>query len=140
MYLEPCQHLRWNIFSIILNSFYLLTNFAEKLHREAGTRGVLRKGILKNFAKFKGKYFSFNKVAGLKTATLLIKWLWRRCFPVNFAKLLRTYFLQITSGGCFFLPKMLEKVPYKHLHIVCQSSATYTSNYCSMHREQLNKY
>ena len=30
-----------NIFSIILNSFYLLTIFAEKLHREAATRGVL---------------------------------------------------------------------------------------------------
>ena len=140
MYLEPCQHLRWNIFSIILNSFYLLTIFAEKLHPEAATRGVLRKGVLKYFAKFKGKYFSYNKVAGLKTATLLIKWLWHRCFPMNFAKLLRTSFLQNTSGGCFFIPRMLEKVPYKPLHIVCQGSATYSSNYWSMQIEQLNKY
>ena len=28
--------------------------------------------------------------------------LWRRCFPVNFAKFLRTLFLQNTSGGCFW--------------------------------------
>ena len=27
--------------------------------------------------------------------------LWHRCFPVNFAKFLRTFFLQNTSGGCF---------------------------------------
>ena len=40
----------------------------------------------------------FNKVAGLRPATLLKKRLWHRCFPVNFAKFLRTPFLQNTSG------------------------------------------
>ena len=35
----------------------------------------------------------FNKVAGLRPATLLKKRLWHRCFPVNFAKFLRTPFL-----------------------------------------------
>ena len=35
----------------------------------------------------------FNKVAGLRPATLLKKRLWHRCFPVNFAKFLRTIFL-----------------------------------------------
>ena len=43
-------------------------------------------GVLKNFAKFTGKHLSqslfFNKVAG-----------WHTCFPVNFAKFLRTHFL-----------------------------------------------
>ena len=39
--------------------------------------------------------YLFNKVAG---ATLLKKSLWHRCFPVNFAKFLRTPFLQNTSG------------------------------------------
>ena len=38
----------------------------------------------------------FNKVAGLRPATLLKKRLWHRCFPVNFAKFLRTPFLQNT--------------------------------------------
>ena len=33
-------------------------------------------------------------------ATLLKKRLWRRCFPMNFVKFLRTLFLQDTSGGC----------------------------------------
>ena len=35
-------------------------------------------------------------------ATLLKKRLWHRCFPVNFAKFLRTSFLQNTFGGCFW--------------------------------------
>ena len=47
-----------------------------------------RKGVLRNFAKFTRKYLCqsllFNKVAGLR--------LWHRCFPVNFAKFLRTLF------------------------------------------------
>ena len=40
----------------------------------------------------------FNKLADLRFATLLKKRLWHRCFPVNFAKLLRTPFLQNISG------------------------------------------
>ena len=36
--------------------------------------------------------------AGLGPATLLKKRLWHRCFPVNFAKFLRTPFLQNTSS------------------------------------------
>ena len=40
----------------------------------------------------------FNKVTGLRPVTLLKKRLWHRCFPVNFAKFLRTPFLQNTSG------------------------------------------
>ena len=35
---------------------------------------------------------------GLRPATLLKKRLWQRCLPVNFAKFLRTPFLQSTSG------------------------------------------
>ena len=35
----------------------------------------------------------FNKVADVRPATLLKKRLWHRCFPVNFAKFIRTPFL-----------------------------------------------
>ena len=45
----------------------------------------------------------FNKVAVLRPGTLLKKKLWYRCFPVNFAKFLRTLFLQNTFGGCFLI-------------------------------------
>ena len=40
----------------------------------------------------------FNKIAGLRPATLLKKKLWHRCFPMNFAKFLRRPFLRNTSG------------------------------------------
>ena len=56
-----------------------------------------KKGVLENFTKFTGKHLCqsllFNKVAGLKPATLLKKRLWHRCFPVNSVKFLRTPFL-----------------------------------------------
>ena len=43
-----------------------------------------RKAVLRNFAKF----------TDLRPATLLKKSLWYRCFPVNFAKFLRTPFFK----------------------------------------------
>ena len=55
------------------------------------------KGALKNSAKFTGKHLRqslfFNKVAGLRPATLLKNRLWHRCFPMNFVKFVRTPFL-----------------------------------------------
>ena len=44
-----------------------------------------KKGVLENFAKF----ILFNKVAGLRSGTLIKSRLWHRRFPVNFAKFLR---------------------------------------------------
>ena len=62
----------------------------------------MKRGALINFTKFTGKNLcqslSFNKVAGPRTATLLKKKLWHRYFPVDFAKFLRTRYLQNTSG------------------------------------------
>ena len=59
-------------------------------------------GVLKTSTKFTGKHqcqsLFFNKVAGLRSVTLLKKRLWHKCLPVNFVKFLRTPFLQNTSG------------------------------------------
>ena len=67
------------------------------LHKEAVAQVFWKKGVLRNFAKFTGKQLRqslfFNKVAGFRPATLLKKKLWHSCFPVNFAKSLRTPFL-----------------------------------------------
>ena len=72
-------------------------NNKRSIHR----RCSLRKDVLRNSAKFTGKRLChslfFNRVAGLRPATLL-KRFWRSCFPVNFSKFLRTPFLQYTSG------------------------------------------
>ena len=67
----------------------------------------MEKDVLRNSTKFTGKQLFFNKVAGLRKcvlrnslrpATLLKKRHWYWYFPVNFAKFLRTPFLQNISG------------------------------------------
>ena len=62
----------------------------------------VRKGLLRNFAKFTGKHLCqshfFNKVAGLRPRTLLKEGLWHRCFPVNFTKFIGIFFSQNNSG------------------------------------------
>ena len=81
----------------------------------------MKKDVLRNFAKFTGKH-------------------WRRCFPVNFGKFLRTPFLQNTSGRlllAFVASRVIDswsdtahgseqsfKLPtvnYKALHLGCCS-------------------
>ena len=68
----------WHKFQISLFKFWF---------RSSHYRCSIKKGILRNFAKFTGKHLCqslfFNKVAG---------GLWHRCFPVKFAKFLRTPF------------------------------------------------
>ena len=72
----------------------ILTN--TRSSRSSHQRCSLRKGVLINFAVFTGKHLCqslfFNEITGLSPATLLKKRLWHRCFPVNFAKFLRTLF------------------------------------------------
>ena len=65
-------------------------------------RCSVRKDVFKNFAKFTGKHLCqshfFNKVVGLRPATLWKKRLWHRCFPGNFERFFRMLFLQNTYG------------------------------------------
>ena len=67
------------------------------LFRSSHRRYSVKKGVLKNFRKTHRKtpvLASFlNKVAGLRPSTLLKKRPQHRCFPVNFAKFLRTNIL-----------------------------------------------
>ena len=69
-------------------------------------RCSVEKGVLRYFAKLTGKHLYqsifFKKVAGLRLrpATLLRKRLWHRCFPVSFAKFLRTSFYRTPLDGC----------------------------------------
>ena len=55
-----------------------------------------KKGVLRNLAKFTGKHLCqsliLNKVTILRPAALFKKRFWHSCFPVNFAKFLRTHF------------------------------------------------
>ena len=65
-------------------------------HRSSRPEVFCEKDVLRKFAKFTGKHMCqslfFDKVAGLRPATLLKKRLWHWCFPVNLTKFLRTPF------------------------------------------------
>ena len=62
-------------------------NINETYVRSSHRRCSVRKGVLWNFVKFTGKHLCqslfFDKVVGLRPATLLKKRLWHRCFPVS---------------------------------------------------------
>ena len=61
----------------------------------------MRKGILRNFAKFTGKHLYqslFQEGCGPEACNFIKKRVWHRSFPVNCAKFLRTPFLQNNSG------------------------------------------
>ena len=57
----------------------------------------------------------FNKVVGLRPATLLKMRLWRRCFPENFAKFLRTRFL--TEHLWWLLLNVLSSTDWKGMEM-----------------------
>ena len=65
-----------------------------RINRNSHQRCSIIKGILRNFARFTGKQLCQSP---FWPATLLKKSLWHKCFPVNFAKFLRTPFLQNRS-------------------------------------------
>ena len=68
-----------------------------RIFRSSRPKVFCKKGVLKNFSKFTGKYLCeklfLNKVADLMPTALLEKRLSNRCLPVNFTKFLRTPFL-----------------------------------------------
>ena len=65
-------------------SMWAIQGSVRTRYRSSHQRCSVRKGFVRNFAKVTGKH--------------LCQKLRYRCFPVNFAKFLRTPFLQNTSG------------------------------------------
>ena len=98
------------IYSVCL---FTLLFFLHAFVRSSRPDVLCKKGVLRNFGKFIEKHMCqklfFNKVAGVRPATLLKKSLCHRCFSVNFAK-----FLQSTSGGCFCFLKSRKNFLVKH--------------------------
>ena len=85
---------------------FLLIQLADYTYQqsEAVVQRYSVKKLFLKFRKFTGKHLCqslfFNKLQAyvklvplLRPATLLKKRLWHRCFPMNFAKFLRTPFL-----------------------------------------------
>ena len=89
-------------------------------------------GVFKNFAKSTGtnlcQSLLFNKVAGLRSATLLKKRLWHRFFPVNFAKCLRKLFVQNTYGRLLLWVTASETSNTKYLELIERRSEVQERN------------
>ena len=72
------------------------TRYCSVCYRSSRPEMFCKKDVLRSFEQFTGKHLCqslfLNKVAGLRPVTLLKKRLWYSCFPVNFAKFLRTPF------------------------------------------------
>ena len=85
------QLIRFTLYSAHSSSSSLL------LLRSSHPEVFYKKGVLRYFAKITWKHLCqslfLNKVTGLRPATLLKKKFWHKCFPVNFAKFLRTPFV-----------------------------------------------
>ena len=81
---------------------FYLTDLHNKSFIELGSEAVVQrcsvtKDVLRNFAKLTGKHICQSiflmKLQASRPATLSKKRLWHRCFPVNFAKFLKTPFV-----------------------------------------------
>ena len=70
----------------------------KKGYRSSHRRCPLKKGVLKNFTKFTCASVFPGNLLQAAPATLLKNTLCHRCFPMNFAKFLRTPFPQNTLG------------------------------------------
>ena len=64
------------------------------LFRSSHRRSFVKKGVLKNFANFARIYLCWNLAAGLQVCNSVKKILQHWCFPMKFAKFLRTTILR----------------------------------------------
>ena len=99
-------HITYSFFELLIffdfNSRYVVLEVSEAVvQRSSRSEVFCTKGALKILQNSQENHCArvsfFNKVAGLRSATLLKKRLWQKCFPLNFAKFLGTPFLQNTS-------------------------------------------
>ena len=70
--------------------FTLLNIFSEAVAQRCSVKKMFLEILQNSKENSCDRVFFLNKVAGLGPATLLKKRLWHRCFPMNFAKFLRT--------------------------------------------------
>ena len=100
-------------------------NSAMTTSRNSHQSCSLRKGVLRNFVKFTGKHpcrsLFFNKVVEKE---LFKKRLWRMCFPVNFAKFLRTPFLADYLLWLLLQPATLLKKRFPQKCFFCEFGGT----------------
>ena len=87
---------QWGLLQLV---YFVFCNY-----RSSNRRCFVRKGVLRNFAKFTGKHLCQSFFLTLffffrsQACNFIKKRLWHRRFPVSFQKFLRTPFSRNTSG------------------------------------------
>ena len=118
---------------IIYSNYFVEVHQVLHCVRSSHRRWSVRKGALRNFAKFTGKclyqsFFCRTAVAGLRYSTFLKKRPWYRCFPGNFfeifnktfSSVLRDLNFQTCSIIDFISARMLKRLALFHqqLHTI----------------------
>ena len=96
---------------------FLTTALLQNTSRSSHLQMLFKEGVLKSFADFTGK-----QCWSLFLKNFVKERLQHRCFPVKFTKLLRTSFLQNTSGGCLC---MFLEITIAIKQLFCNLAVTY---------------
>ena len=120
------QLLYWATHTLIL----VLIIFRSS-HRRCSVKEVFLEISQNSQEKYLCQSLFLNKVAGLRPAALLKKSFWHRCFPVNFAKFLRTPFftehlqwlLLNLSSTELAASESMEQVFYKNVILQLRSKS-----------------
>ena len=95
---------RQKIFAVLkqIQNYYSYENFWHRsfiftVSGSSRPEVFCKKGVFRNFTKFTGKHLCQRS----KACNFIKNRLRFSCFPLNFAKFLKTPFLQNTFGGCF---------------------------------------
>ena len=91
------KHMVFTYFLQMLVFIWTLSSVIRPSHQRCSCEKKVFLKISQNSKKNTCASLLFNKVANLRTATLLKRRLWQKCFPVNFAKFFSIPFLQNTS-------------------------------------------
>ena len=128
----------------MLLSYLEAFEFSAELYRRSYRRCSKTKGVLNIFAKLTGV---ISKVAFLTPTTLLKERLWYMCFPVNFAKLLRTPILENICKRLIYLFIYLFIYFFIYLFIylfilylqltICRNNRAYNQIHRHIHKNML---
>ena len=96
----------------------------DLIDRSSHRKCSVRKYFVRNFAKFTEKHcvrVSFLIKMQVSVYNFAKKRLWRRCFPVNFAKFLRTPFSQNFSGRLLLYCNLTDYMYLKYIRTLLKT-------------------
>ena len=110
------EHLRWLLLALGYfrgnHVFWWKASSERQLHNSEFNKASIM-CLLFWVIIFLMSYCNIFVYADQRPATLLKKRLWHKCFPVNFARFLRTPFLQSTSGRLLLSVNKFSKLSIK---------------------------